>query len=150
MDEKLRKIQIAYFALYTMIALLIVLGETDIWSLDGVWTDKQVWAYYYQTIVILLTVACVPAALKYFAVWLSHQIDQMPLAEALKAYVRLSLLRIALLALPAIAGVVGCYLLLNTSCLLCTCISLIATFFCWPSMERMKRDLHIEADNDMP
>ena len=77
MDEKLRKIQIAYFALYTMIALLIVLGETDIWSLDGVWTDKQVWAYYYQTIVILLTVACVPAALKYFAVWLSHQIDQM-------------------------------------------------------------------------
>lgn len=147
MNKKLRQVQIAYTALYAMTVLLLACGETDLWSLNGVWTDKQVWAYYYQTAVVLLTIACVPAALKYFAVLLSRKVDKLPLAEALKAYVRLSLLRIALLALPAITGVVGYYLLMNTSCLLCTCISLITTFFCWPSMERMRRDLHIETDN---
>ena len=99
-----------------------------------------------ETLVILLTVLCVPLSLKLFAWVLAGRIDRVGIEQALHLYLVWNVVRAFLLFLPALAGFVGYYLLLSDKCLLCALIALVAMLFCVPGEKRLRNELRIDKD----
>ena len=134
------------FAYLWFVALfIIILGESGGFNLTGIYADNVRVVYFTETIVILFTACCVPAALKLFAWVKKKKIDSHVSTDtAMSQYVMWSSLRILLLSIPVVIGIVGYYLMLSTSCILCTCIGLTASLFCIPSEKQLKKDLMID------
>ncbi|MBQ7553053.1 MAG: hypothetical protein IJT46_01660 [Bacteroidaceae bacterium] len=125
--------------------LIVILGETGGFNLTGAYADNVRAVYFTETIVILLTACCVPAALKLFAWVKRKKIDaDSSTQKALGQYVMWSSVRILLLAVPVLCGIIGYYLMQSTSCILCTCIALTASLFCIPSEKQLKKDMMID------
>ncbi|MBO7602662.1 MAG: hypothetical protein J6S94_06540 [Bacteroidaceae bacterium] len=124
---------------------IIILGESGGFSLTGAYADNVKVVYFTETIVILLTACCVPAALKLFA-WIKKKITDVGISidTAMREYVTWSSIRVVLLSLPVVAGIVCYYLMQSTSCILCACIGLTASLFCVPSEKQLKKDLMID------
>lgn len=124
---------------------IIILGESGGFSLTGAYADNVKVVYFTETIVILLTACCVPAALKLFA-WIKKKITDVGISidTAMREYVTWSNIRVVLLSLPVVAGIVCYYLMQSTSCILCACIGLTASLFCVPSEKQLKKDLMID------
>ena len=108
--------------------------------------SKMLNAYGVETLVILLTVLCVPLALKLFAWVLARRIDAVGIDRALRLYVVWSTVRVLLLFLPALGGFLGYCLLLSNKCLLCGLIALVAMLFCVPGQKRLRSELHIDKE----
>ena len=60
--------------------------------------------YMAETVTILLAASCVPIALKLFSMGINPEIDVVTLPEALRLYALWSGVRLALLAIPVLAG----------------------------------------------
>lgn len=124
---------------------IIIMGESGGFNLTGIYADNVRVVYFTETIVILLTACCVPAALKLFAWVKKKKIDADASTDAaMNQYVMWSSVRILLLAVPVLAGIVGYYLMQSTSCILCACIGMTASLFCIPSEKQLKKDLMID------
>ena len=162
MEEKIRqavstlKRNFAY--LWFAALFIIILGESGGFNLTGAYADNVRAVYFTETIVILLTACCIPAALKLFA-WVKKKnklsedlinnekkkIDTDASTDAaMNQYLMWSSVRILLLAIPVITGIIGYYLMQSTSCILCACIGLTASLFCVPSEKQLKKDLMID------
>ncbi|MBO7418602.1 MAG: hypothetical protein J6U14_06660 [Bacteroidaceae bacterium] len=125
--------------------LIVILGETGGFNLTGAYADNVRVVYFTETVVILLTACCVPAALKFFAWMKSKKVDASVSTEAaLNQYMIWSTMRLLLLTIPVVAGVIGYYLMQSTSCILCACIALTASLFCVPSEKQVRKDLMID------
>ena len=124
---------------------IIILGESGGFSLTGAYADNVRVVYFTETIVILLTACCVPAALKFFA-WVKKRNNSTDVSidTAIHQYVMWCSIRIVILAVPIIFGIIGYYLMLSTSCILCACIGLTSSLFCVPSEKQLKKDLLID------
>ena len=114
----------------------------------GVFAGEARLEYVLETVVILLTVVCVPLSLKLFAWVMEKQIDPSGFRRALRLYAWWSTVRALLLFLPALCGFVGYGLLLSNACLLCGLIALVAMLFCVPGTQRLQRELHIDAEEE--
>ena len=57
---------------------IIIMGESGGFNLTGIYADNVRVVYFTETIVILLTAFCVPAALKLFAWVKKKKIDVLP------------------------------------------------------------------------
>lgn len=125
--------------------LIVILGETGGFNLTGAYADNVRVVYFTETVVILLTACCVPAALKFFAWMKSKKVDASVSTEsALNQYMIWSTMRLLLLTIPVVTGVIGYYLMQSTSCILCACIALTASLFCVPSEKQVRKDLMID------
>ena len=149
MEEKIKQTVATMkrnFAYFWFAALLIVIiGETGGFDLTGVYADNVRAVYFTETVVILLTACCVPAALKFFGWMKNKKLDAIASTEAaLNQYLAWSSIRILLLALPVVTGIIGYYLMQSTSCILCVCIALTASLFCIPSEKLVRKDLMID------
>ena len=149
MEENIRQavatLKRNYAYLWFAALLIVILGETGGFNLTGAYADNVRAVYFTETIVILLTACCVPAALKLFAWVKRKKIDANSCTEeALGQYVMWSSVRILLLAIPVITGVIGYYLMQSSSCILCTCIAFTASLFCIPSEKQLRKDLMID------
>lgn len=149
MEEKIRqavstlKRNFAY--LWFAALFIIILGESGGFNLTGAYADNVRAVYFSETIVILLTACCIPAALKLFAWVKKKKIDTDASTDAaMNQYLMWSSVRILLLAIPVITGIIGYYLMQSTSCILCACIGLTASLFCVPSEKQLKKDLMID------
>ena len=149
MEERIKRIVMYLKALYAFcwaVPLLVgIATEMDIPWVGAFAGDVRA-AYGVETLVILLTVLCVPLALKLFAWVLYRRIDCASIARALQLYVFWSGMRLVLLALPLMAGFLTYYAMLSTTGLLCALIALTASLFCFPGEERLRRELHIERE----
>lgn len=123
--------------------LLVAAGE---WG--GSWTgclaDDVQAVYLTETSVILLALLCVPVSLRLFARVLSRRLAEETLPVALRMYVRWSVARLLLLALPLLSGLLSYYLMMSHTGALCALIALTASLFCLPSEERLRRELQID------
>jgi hypothetical protein len=149
MEEKIkatsRQLMIAY-ALFWMVPLcLVILGE-DGGDWVGAYVGNVRITYISETILILLTAACVPLALKLYALVLTRRIDRASIEQALHLYLLGGLVRLLLLSLPLWMGIWTYYFLFSTKGILCGAIVLIASLFCVPSEARLRRELHIERE----
>ena len=149
MEEKIKqtvatmKRNLAY--LWVAALLIVIIGETGGFDLTGAYADNVRAVYFTETVVILLTACCVPAALKFFGWMKNKKLDSIASTEAaLNQYLVWSSIRILLLAMPVVTGVIGYYLMQSTSCILCACIALTASLFCIPSEKQVRKDLMID------
>mgnify|MGYP001775298231 CR=1 FL=1 len=147
MEERIKRIVMYLKALYVfcwVVPLLVgIASEMDTPWLGALAGDVRA-AYGVETLVILLTVVCVPLSLKLFAWVLARRIDVVGIDRALRLYGVWSTVRALLLFLPALGGFLGYYLLLSNKCLLCGLIALVAMLFCVPGQKRLRNELHID------
>ena len=146
MKEQIKRILIiqksAFLGVWTAPLLLVVLYETGLYQ-EGLLAGNAQMEYILQSVSILLTIGLIPFALRMFNMNLVKRIKDLPLQQALKSYQTWSLLRLALLFVPAIMALSFYYLTLNTTNLFCACMALIATLFCVPSESRIKNELDL-------
>lgn len=146
MKEQIKRILIiqksAFLGVWTAPLLLVVLYETGLYQ-EGMIAGNAQMEYILQSVSILLTIGLIPFALRMFNLNLVKRIKELPLQQALKSYQTWSLLRLALLFIPAILALSFYYLTMNTTNLFCACMALIATLFCVPSESRIKNELDL-------
>ena len=146
MKEQIKRILIiqksAFLGVWTAPLLLVVLYETGLYQ-EGLLAGNAQMEYILQSVSILLTIGLIPFALRMFNLNLVRRIKELPLQQALKSYQTWSLLRLALLFVPAIMALSFYYLTMNTTNLFCACMALIATLFCVPSENRIKNELDL-------
>ena len=146
MKEQIKRILIiqksAFLGVWTAPLLLVVLYEIGLYQ-EGLLAGNAQMEYILQSVSILLTIGLIPFALRMFNLNLVKRIKELPLQQALKSYQTWSLLRLALLFVPAIMALSFYYLTLNTTNLFCACMALIATLFCVPSESRIKNELDL-------
>jgi hypothetical protein len=146
MKEQIKRILIiqksAFIGVWTAPLLLVVLYETGLYQ-EGLLAGNAQMEYILQSVSILLTIGLIPFALRMFNLNLVKRIKELPLQQALKSYQTWSLLRLALLFVPAILALSFYYLTMNTTNLFCACMALIATLFCVPSESRIKNELDL-------
>ena len=71
------------------------------------------------------------------------------LPEALRLYALWSGVRLALLAIPVLAGFFTYYIMLSSTGALCALIGLTASLFCLPGEGRLRKELHINKEEEM-
>ena len=146
MKEQIKRILIiqksTFLGVWTAPLLLVVLYETGLYQ-EGLLAGNAQMEYILQSVSILLTIGLIPFALRMFNLNLVKRIKELPLQQALKSYQTWSLLRLALLFVPAIMALSFYYLTMNTTNLFCACMALIATLFCVPSESRIKNELDL-------
>ena len=146
MKEQIKRILIiqksAFLGVWTAPLLLVVLYETGLYQ-EGMIAGNAQMEYILQSVSILLTIGLIPFALRMFNLNLVKRIKELPLQQALKSYQIWSILRLALLFVPAILALSFYYLTMNTTNLFCACMALIATLFCVPSENRIKNELDL-------
>ena len=87
-----------------------------------------------------------PVSLKLFSWVLTKQIDVVAITDALRLYVLWSGVRLALLAIPVVAGFLTYYMVLSNKGVLCALIALTASLFCLPGEKRLREELHIDKE----
>ena len=127
--------------------LLVILGETG-GDWVGMYADDVRATFFAETIAILLAAICIPVSLKLFSWVLVKKIDIVAISEALRLYVLWSGARLAILALPVLAGFLTYYMTLSNKGLLCALIGLTASLLCLPSEERLRKELHINKEKE--
>ena len=146
MKEQIKRILIiqksAFLGVWTAPLLLVVLYETGLYQ-EGLLAGNAQMEYILQSVSILLTIGLIPFALRMFNLNLVKRIKELPLQQALKSYQTWSLLRLALLFVPAILALSFYYLTMNTTNLFCACMALVATLFCVPSESCIKNELDL-------
>ena len=146
MKEQIKRILIiqksTFLGVWTAPLLLVVLYETGLYQ-EGLLAGNAQMEYILQSVSILLTIGLIPFALRMFNMNLVKRIKDLPLQQALKSYQIWSILRLALLFVPAILALSFYYLTMNTTNLFCACMALIATLFCVPSENRIKNELDL-------
>lgn len=137
--------RIIFAGFWLLPILLIGFGEAGS-SWVGTYADDVRAVYLAETLTILLTVLCVPVSLKLFSRMLTKKIDIVGISQALGLYVFWSGVRLALLAMPVLAGGFTYYMALSNKGVLCALIALTASLFCLPGEERLRKELHIDKE----
>jgi len=143
MEEKIKRaasrVKMSFVYFWLLPVFLVIFGETGgAWV--GLYAGDVRAAYFAETITILLT------ALKLFSWVLVRKIDAVSISDALRLYVLWSGVRLALLAIPVVAGFLTYYMVLSNKGVLCALIALTASLFCLPGEKRLREELHIDKE----
>lgn len=151
MEEQIKRtvglLKVLYALFWAVPVATVVWGEAGA-SWTGLLAGDVRGTYVAETVVILLTVLCVPVSLKLFARILSRQIAKAGIERAVSLYAWWSTWRLAMLFVPVMCGVVGYYLSLSNNSLLCAMIGLVASLFCVPGEKRLRRELNIDKQGE--
>lgn len=149
MEQEIKQItshlKVLFFAFW-LLAILIVVACEALDGFTGRYAANPKAIYLGETIVILLTILTIPISLKYYARILANKIDKLSIDKALQAYRKLNYLRLALLAIPMLAGLFVYYQMLSNTGVLCALIALCASLFCVPSEKRLRQELFIHTE----
>lgn len=134
---------------YYMILSLMLLGLGVSMTGEGHFANDANLRFLLETLAILLTAGLIPLSLKLFhkALLQSRELD---LEAALSSYQKWSLIRIGMLLLLIVAGFLthslcrGSESPMSSTGLLCMVAGILASMFCLPSLERMKKDLGVD------
>lgn len=149
MEEQIKKTaaraKSAFACFWALPILLILFGEVE-GDWVGMYAGDARATYMAETVTILLTACCVPVSLKLFSWMLTRKIDVVTLPRALCLYRLWGNVRLALLAMPVLAGLLTYYMVLGSTGILCALIALTASLFCLPGEERLRRELRIDKE----
>lgn len=152
MEKQIKKsvarVRATYVCFWMLPILFVLLGEAG-----GEWVgmcagDVRV-TYMGEAITILSTACCVPVSLKLFAWVLVRKIDVATLPEALRLYAFWSSVRLVLLAIPVLVGFLVYYTMLSSTGGVCALIGLTASLFCLPGEGRLRKELHIQKEDEI-
>jgi len=151
MEEQIKKtsarVRMFYVCFWLFPIVLVLCGEMgDGWT--GLYAGAVRPTYVAESVTILLTACCVPVSLKLFSWMLERRIDVVTFPEALRLYSRWSGVRLLLLFIPVAAGLFLYYLMWSSTGMLCALIGLTASLFCLPGEERLRKELHIDKEDE--
>ncbi len=138
----IRILKAEYALMWVLTVLLAALYECDILP-QGLFAGDAQMEYIMQVTSILLTICLIPLSLRLFNLSLTRHIAALPLKNALKSYRRWSEIRIALLTVASLASLSAYYWTMDTTGLLCTGMTVIASLFCVPGKERLLSELNL-------
>lgn len=138
----IRILKAEYALMWVLTVLLVALYECDILP-QGLFAGDAQMEYIMQVTSILLTICLIPLSLRLFNLSLTRHIAALPLKNALKSYRRWSEIRIALLTVASLASLSAYYWTMDTTGLLCTGMTVIASLFCVPGKERLLSELNL-------
>ncbi|MDN0078608.1 hypothetical protein QVO32_04175 [Bacteroides gallinaceum] len=138
----IRILKAEYALMWVLTVLLAALYECDILP-QGLFAGDAQMEYIMQVTSILLTICLIPLSLRLFNLSLTRHIAALPLKNALKSYRRWSEIRIALLTIASLASLSAYYWTMDTTGLLCTGMTVIASLFCVPGKERLLSELNL-------
>lgn len=138
----IRILKAEYTLMWVLTVLLAALYECDILP-QGLFAGDAQMEYIMQVTSILLTICLIPLSLRLFNLSLTRHIAALPLKNALKSYRRWSEIRIALLTVASLASLSAYYWTMDTTGLLCTGMTVIASLFCVPGKERLLSELNL-------
>jgi len=144
----MRNLYVELFAVWGIIILTWILGETGVIPNGELVAKGQQFEFYVDVALILLTIVCVPLALKLFALNTQRGLRRMDKDEALSAYHTWSIVRLALLLLCAVLGVLVYFLLMDDKGVYCAGIAVVTTLFCIPSEKKVKEFLASKEEED--
>lgn len=129
------RLRMEYMAVWAVAILLVVLFEFEC-LLPGLFAGEERAVYLAQTISILITLGCIPLALKLFSLkYVERRLREG--GSNLTVYRGWCEVRIALLAFPLIINLLLYYLIMEVSSAYCALIVVLAMLFCWPSESRL-------------
>lgn len=137
-NNLIRRLYIELFVAWIIIAVTCFLGELDVIPNGALIPKGRQFEFGVDVAVILMTIVCVPLALKLFSLNTQRSLRRMDKEEALMAYHTWSVVRLVLLLLCAEVGIITYFLLMDDKGLYCAGIAMIATFFCIPSASKVK------------
>lgn len=141
----IRRLWTEYVVVWLLAIGLFALNETGVLEEGGLAHDGRT-SYVLQTATVLLTLCLIPVSLKMFSMALEKRVRPLPLPEALRAYLRWSEIRLALLAVVVMIGLTVYYSTLSSIGGLCALVGLLATLFCLPGEARLKGELNLEGE----
>jgi uncharacterized membrane protein YozB (DUF420 family) len=147
-QKLMRNLYVELFAVWGIIILTWILGETGVIPNGELVAKGQQFEFYVDVALILLTIVCVPLALKLFALNTQRGLRRMDKDEALSAYHTWSIVRLALLLLCAVLGVLVYFLLMDDKGVYCAGIAVVTTLFCIPSEKKVKEFLASKEEED--
>lgn len=142
LKRQIRILKAEYALMWVLTVLLAALYECDILP-QGLFAGDAQMEYIMQVTSILLTICLIPLSLRLFNLSLTRHIAALPLKNALKSYRRWSEIRIALLTVASLASLSAYYWTMDTTGLLCTGMTVIASLFCVPGKERLLSELNL-------
>lgn len=149
MEEQIKRIvkylKASYAIFWVIPLLLVVAGEME-WLPVGMLAADVRGTYYFETVGILLTAACIPFSLKLFSWILVKKIDKLTIAAAFKWYFVWSNIRLGLLEITVVVNLLCYYFTLENTGSLCALIGLTASFFCMPGEKRLREELRITTE----
>lgn len=146
-DKTLKTLKVQFFLFWLIPILLFVAYETNLLGV-GTYADDPQMQYVWETIGILVAIACVPLALKLFSIVLKKKIDEVSFPAALSKYQLWSGIRLGILEFAALLNIVVYYFTLNNIGGLCALIAMTASLFCFPGEKRMREELNIITDDE--
>ncbi|WP_308757570.1 hypothetical protein [uncultured Bacteroides sp.] len=147
MEEKIKRVasrmKMLFVYFWLLPVFLTVFGEMG-GEWVGIYAGDVRATYFAETFTILLTAILIPVSLKLFSWVLVKKIDAVAISDALRLYALWSGVRLALLAIPVLAGFLTYYMMLSNKGVLCALIALTASLFCLPGEGRLRKELHID------
>ena len=133
---------VSFVFFWAVAVVLVILGETDVFATGLYATDERM-AYMLNSVCIILTAVCIPIPLKLFQVILKRFIDKLSFPAALRNYVIFNILRLVIIFIPVYFGFIVYYLVLEKTGYFCAIIGLIASLFCAPGKDRLRREFYL-------
>lgn len=142
--EKMIKQQVTrqwagYILFWLLTALFALAYELDLLA-EGTWVGQVQKEYVGETVSVLLTMALIPLALKLYPLLLPRCVKGSEEGR-LRAYGHLFLIRLLLLTVSAWLNLWVYYATLNNIGGLCALITMTASLFCMPGVQKLKEDL---------
>lgn len=137
-----RRLRSVFVSLWVLAVVLLLAFETGLLE-EGAWAHDGQICYVWQTAGILLALCLIPFSLKMFGMMLKKRVLLLPKEEAVVSYRRWSEVRLFLLGVVVMFNLVVYYQTLSSIGGLCASLGLVASLFCWPSVERMKSELEL-------
>lgn len=149
MEERIKRVasrtKMMFVCFWMLPVFIVAFGEMG-GEWVGVYAGDARTTYFAETVTILLTAVLVPVSLKLYSRVLAKKIDVVAITDALRLYALWSGVRLALLAVPVLAGFLTYYMTLSNKGVLCALIALTASLFCLPGENRLRKELHIDKE----
>ncbi|MCF0199685.1 MAG: hypothetical protein HUK02_10250 [Bacteroidaceae bacterium] len=141
-DTSIRILQYLWASIWVTCSVVLLLGECGaLENADGMFVGKDEICYALQLAEIILTIVGVPMSLKWLH-WNGVRRRILQASDPRQEYFKQFTIALSLLDAPALLGVLGYYLMLDTSMLCCTAVVAISLLLLWPTQE--KRDDYLE------
>ncbi len=136
-ERLLKALKVELLIVWLIVAAVVALGEIEVIP-NGMVIPNSEMEFKWNTVVILLTVVGIPAALRLFVLNTTKGLRRMNNEEALNAYHVWSAVRMGILCVTAVLGVVAYYVTMNVTGVFCTLVALLTTLYCWPTCEKVQ------------
>ncbi|MBR1631485.1 MAG: hypothetical protein IJ680_06470 [Paludibacteraceae bacterium] len=150
MKKILQRLNIAYYT---------ALFGSVIFALIGYWLAKKAGIHYdaltqpgitISYVTILYIILSIPGALAWFHQQTKKMKQQPNTYEKLQKYIRISYIRLLLIAIGLWGGIVVFYLLDSTSVLWCAAMAAIAIVFCKPAEQKIQDEIEQPEQSEQP